>query len=691
MAEKNSILIKGAVQNKRKTEAEWYADVYDQNQQLRDNPFIPKNGQIVIFESTDSKIGDKLKVGDGVRNVMDLPFSSSGSGGGGGGTSQLEELLSLGGSKRKSIKIGDGSLSSETDYSIVGGTNDKTVISNIIGSLASSGVKINAPSISADCGISFGSGTEVISTGGISIGVWNTSGVKGYYWSNITFSEGTATITLSANQNSLVEVSPTDWRVGDTISIVNGSKYPACAKITNIDGNLIEVDSLPFTSIASVSLKTPDDNTIFACYKKEEVKYSILGKVVVENYRWYPRGGAVELGWAGTAIGIENFVSGSGGFASGWNNWQAGDFGAIFGRDNIGGYGSLTYGGNNRNSGTYSLVGGSGNIVSSNQSIVGGSGNTIASGNVLAGGANHSITDGSSCTVVGGDTNVLTKSWCAAVFGNKNTNSGNFSLVSGQNNTITNGNCVAVSGIGNTVSANNVLVGGTGNVVTDANALVSGSNNKSTSHCNIVCGEGNTITGNDSAIFGQGNNSAGSQTFMCALNGVIATNCGQSAVFGENNIVGSDTEITLPDGTKSTKTSIVSSLTTGKNNKIYASYSIAGGQSNTIWNGNAAVFGYNNQAQGASTIIGGDGNIANTWCQAVFGRYCDNNETKNDLLVIGNGTNNNNVIKRSNALRLTSSGDIVIKGKVTTGTNPTGDMDVVNLSFLKNYLLDKEW
>lgn len=29
MAEKNSILIKGAVQNKRKTEAEWYADVYD--------------------------------------------------------------------------------------------------------------------------------------------------------------------------------------------------------------------------------------------------------------------------------------------------------------------------------------------------------------------------------------------------------------------------------------------------------------------------------------------------------------------------------------------------------------------------------------------------------------------------------------------------------------------------------------
>jgi hypothetical protein len=30
-------------------------------------------------------------------------------------------------------------------------------------------------------------------------------------------------------------------------------------------------------------------------------------------------------------------------------------------------------------------------------------------------------------------------------------------------------------------------------------------------------------------------------------------------------------------------------------------------------------------------------------------------------------------------------------GRAKVGKAPTGDMDVVNLSYLKNYLLDKEW
>lgn len=435
--EEKVISVKGSVLHKRKTEADWYKDVYDGGVE-RKNPFIPKDGQIVVFISEDSTVGDKLKVGDGVRNVMELPFSSSGEGGGGGGgggTSVLDSLLSLSGTKKKTLNMNDCSVDAVADYSVVGGTNDKTVISNILGSLASNSVSVAKPVVNADCGISFGSGTVVNSTGGNAIGVWNTSGVKGYYWRKVVAGStaGTYVITLSTKQDADEWVLPNgvtfDWRArttilgyvtyeGDTISIVNDSKYPVCAKIidTGTDSDTgtptITVDSLPFSERASVSLKAPDDYTIYACYEKSEV--------TGVNSRWYPRSGAVELGWAGTAFGVENLVTGSGGFVGGWNNWQAGDFGATFGRDNISGYASIVGGTQNTAPANNVIVGGSTNTVKGNASIVAGQSSIIESGNVLAGGANHSITNSSSCTTVGGDGNTLTNAWCSAVFGNKN-------------------------------------------------------------------------------------------------------------------------------------------------------------------------------------------------------------------------------------------------------------------------------
>ena len=756
MAEKNSVLMKGTVLHKRKTEADWYKDVYDDNDNLRANPYIPKNGQIIAFISEDEETGDKLKVGDGVRNVMELPFSSAGSGGGGSE-----------GEGYKSIQFQDGIANG--DYSISAGTDDKSVIQPIFGNLTNY-ISIEVPRADGIGSIAVGGGTEATNGGMITIGSLNRGGVKGYYWRNITFnSDGTATIKLSTNRNKDEwNTSNFDWHYkgeskgflqgsweGDMISIVNDAKYPVCGRIVGINNSTheITVDSLPFTEIKEPSNTMPDDYTVYACYKKNML--SGAASIVVTHERWYPRGGEVEIGWAGVALGVENLLSGSVGFVAGWNNWQAGDFGAVFGRDNIGGYASLVAGSNNNNNGTNSIVGGTSNIVTSSQSIVGGSGNDVQSGNALVGGANHSITNGSSCAVVAGDTNILTKSWCTAIFGNKNTNSGSFSLVSGQSNTITNSNGVAVSGISNTIGANNVVVGGTGNTVAGANALVGGSNNNVTGgstivggssntiengnaavfganhsvtdnsscvivagdtntltkawcsavfgnnntvtgnfalvagtnnnvsqHCTIVAGEKNVANGNDSAIFGENNKSAGAQTLMCSLNGVIATSCGQNAMFGENNIIGSDTAITLPSGKKETKSGIIDSIIAGKNNKIYASYSIAGGQSNTIWNGNSAVFGYDNSVQGASTLIAGDHNIANTYCQTVVGIYNDNTVTSGDLFVVGNGSSS----KRNNAFRVTSSGS----ARIATCTGESQD-EVVNVGYLKNYLLDKEW
>lgn len=69
--------MKGRVQHKGKTEAEWYLDVYDANGDLRDTPFIPLKNEIIIFSKDENNENDRLKVGDGITNVIDLPFSAS--------------------------------------------------------------------------------------------------------------------------------------------------------------------------------------------------------------------------------------------------------------------------------------------------------------------------------------------------------------------------------------------------------------------------------------------------------------------------------------------------------------------------------------------------------------------------------------------------------------------------------------
>ena len=50
---------------KRDTEANW----------LKAKNFIPKSGEIIIY---DYESGPKFKIGDGKRNVSDLPFINSG-------------------------------------------------------------------------------------------------------------------------------------------------------------------------------------------------------------------------------------------------------------------------------------------------------------------------------------------------------------------------------------------------------------------------------------------------------------------------------------------------------------------------------------------------------------------------------------------------------------------------------------
>lgn len=68
--------LKAQVAHKHKTEAEWYLDVYTaaDSEELRDDPFIPLNGELIIFDEDDDYGYRRFKFGDGEHHVIELPF-----------------------------------------------------------------------------------------------------------------------------------------------------------------------------------------------------------------------------------------------------------------------------------------------------------------------------------------------------------------------------------------------------------------------------------------------------------------------------------------------------------------------------------------------------------------------------------------------------------------------------------------
>ena len=64
MAEKT---VKTRIINKHATEAEWAAAT----------SFIPKKGEIIVYDIDSSHSRERFKIGDGVTAVNELPFSNS--------------------------------------------------------------------------------------------------------------------------------------------------------------------------------------------------------------------------------------------------------------------------------------------------------------------------------------------------------------------------------------------------------------------------------------------------------------------------------------------------------------------------------------------------------------------------------------------------------------------------------------
>ena len=517
--------------------------------------------------------GDRLTLqgSDSTNSVVTLPS--------GGGEGSIEHISA---SEAGGLQFFDGEANAQ--YSIAAGTNDKAPISGILGTVAAAAITVNNPTANGIGSIAFGGGAETKASGGQALGVLNTSGVKGFYWDTITFnSDGTATIKISSTRRASTLIKPTyvtdlattyKWAIGDTVSIVNDNQYAACATITAISSDTITVDSLPFTSIAYTSILSaytyvnPDDRTIFACYQKQEANISI-GSIGVTNSRWYPREGTVELGWAATQFGVENFGSGAGSLSAGFHNWQAGNFGATFGRDNIGGYCGVTVGGWNKNLGLHSAVVGRDLVNNGDYNLLSGRTNTI---NNIAG------KDPSSHNNIGGCGNTIS--------GHRNIIGGSNNTSSAMYNTIINGSGITASdsqssifiGDSHKVKGNNQAIFGLGH------EIISGS-------CNFISGRKNTAKGNSNTIIG----------------GAYDENSSGNSVYGIGNIVGGTNN---KAGT--TETNVNFSLVTGANNTASHVYTYVLGRELKTSSSYQLVVGSNNSEVANTAFIVGVGGLGGT-------------------------------------------------------------------------------
>ena len=167
-----------------------------------------------------------------------------------------------------------------------------------------------------------------------SFGTNNKGGLKGYYWSAINLSAKTITLASAHTGGTAVIC---EYAVGDTISIVNESKFEECSKITAINGSVITVNSFPFTTVAT-GAGDFSDYCIY-CPAKANVGLADLGKCAFiagsgnkgGNYCSVVAGRDNNvIGQYGVAVGRSNKV-GYAGFSAGRDNICTGQYGAVAG------------------------------------------------------------------------------------------------------------------------------------------------------------------------------------------------------------------------------------------------------------------------------------------------------------------------------------------------------------------------
>ena len=116
--------------------------------------------------------------------------------------------------------------------------------------------------------VTLGKNTKSFSPASMASGINTKAGMLGYYWSGIDFEKSTITLTRKQGYTE-TESFETGYEAGDIVSIINNAKYPDCSKIISVDGNVIEVDALPFSRVEEMepSDMNMDDYSVFVISK----------------------------------------------------------------------------------------------------------------------------------------------------------------------------------------------------------------------------------------------------------------------------------------------------------------------------------------------------------------------------------------------------------------------------------------
>ena len=178
---------------------------------------------------------------------------------------------------------------------------------------------------------------KAVSQVSVSLGAATTAGLKGWYYSAISFGTNPV-ITLSDKQPSVLlnNLIGGSWssgtpaiNVGDKISIVNDSKYDYCGVVKSISGNKITLKAaLPFDSLATslISANDPDDWTIYLPERADA--------------------GIIDMGGGSLAEGVNTQATNIGAHAEGIQTHAYGQYSHTEGFQTKAGYAAHAEGGN---------------------------------------------------------------------------------------------------------------------------------------------------------------------------------------------------------------------------------------------------------------------------------------------------------------------------------------------------------
>lgn len=326
---------------------------YDVEKNWDQATFTPLKGEVIYYGPDKDENGNvihdytRYKVGDGVTPINDLELVDSQ-----GDWNQNDSTKCDFIKNKPSIKKGDGEGSlvinegnATGDFSIAGGTTNKALIEDLVGSTIASITTLNKSNANGVLSIALGADNNANTGGSVAMGYDNISGGKGYYFDDIDFTNRIITLSSTRRTSTLVEPtypSSVNWAAGDKLFIVNDDRY--WLEVESVNGNKVTVKELPFSSIGYESKLS-----IFTYSKPNDRSVINVNK---------PENGVVDIGWGAFSIGTQNTVVGSNSYAVGYKNTIAGDFGTAFGQENIVGYSAFATGVGNQAKGKAAFASG---------------------------------------------------------------------------------------------------------------------------------------------------------------------------------------------------------------------------------------------------------------------------------------------------------------------------------------------